>query len=66
MDVAPSVLALLGCTVPNDLDGKVLPALDVQAKTSAALPLASSDPETVYTEEEEAEVEDRLRNLGYL
>ena len=25
-----------------------------------------ADPETVYTAEEEAEVEDRLRNLGYL
>jgi predicted AlkP superfamily phosphohydrolase/phosphomutase len=66
MDVAPSVLALLGCTVPDDLDGKVLPALDVRVETRAALTLASSDPETVYTDEEEAEVEDRLRNLGYL
>jgi predicted AlkP superfamily phosphohydrolase/phosphomutase len=66
MDLAPSVLALLGCTVPDDLDGKVLSALDVHVKTSAPGAPTTADPETVYTEEEEAEVEDRLRNLGYL
>lgn len=66
MDLAPSVLALLGCAVPDDLDGKVLGALDVRAESGAVVTGPKADPETVYSAEEEAEVEDRLRNLGYL
>lgn len=66
MDLAPSILALLGCPVPDDLDGHVLPGLDVHVETAAAAAPTTADPETVYSDEEEAEVEERLRNLGYL
>lgn len=66
MDIAPSVLALLDCDVPDDLDGKVLPRLQVQARCTTTAAGATPDGETVYSAEEEAEVEDRLRNLGYL
>lgn len=67
MDLAPSILALLGCQVPDDLDGKVLSAtLDVQAETMTATTATVQEPATVYSTEEEAEVEERLRNLGYL
>lgn len=67
MDVAPSVLALLGCDVPDNLDGRVLDdCLAVSAATTEAGQYALATAETVYTDEEEAEVEDRLRNLGYL
>jgi predicted AlkP superfamily phosphohydrolase/phosphomutase len=67
MDLAPSILALLGCPVPADLDGRVLDGvLDVDVETSGSSGSEAGEPETVYTAEEEAEVEDRLRNLGYL
>jgi len=66
MDLAPSILALLGCPVPDGLDGKVLPSLDVKVETAPVATAGDADSETVYTADEEAEVEDRLRNLGYL
>ncbi|MEI6499688.1 MAG: alkaline phosphatase family protein [Armatimonadota bacterium] len=66
MDLAPSILALLGCRVPDDLDGKLLPSLDVSVETATVAATTEADPEMVYSAEEEAEVEDRLRNLGYL
>jgi predicted AlkP superfamily phosphohydrolase/phosphomutase len=66
MDLAPSVLALLGCQVPPDLDGTVLPMLDVTVSTLSETGASTAGSQTVYSAEEEAEVEDRLRNLGYL
>lgn len=67
MDLAPSILALLGCVVPDDFDGRVLDEVLTVTPESAATPeYALAAAETVYTSEEEAEVEDRLRNLGYL
>jgi arylsulfatase A-like enzyme len=67
MDVAPSVLSLLGCPVPTGLDGQVLESvLDVAVETAEAGEAEAAAVATVYTAEEEAEVEDRLRNLGYL
>ncbi|MEI6502140.1 MAG: alkaline phosphatase family protein, partial [Armatimonadota bacterium] len=66
MDLAPSVLALLGCQVPAGLDGKVLDQLEVTATTSGETAATPTTSQSVYSETEEAEVEDRLRNLGYL
>lgn len=67
MDLAPSVLALLGCPVPAGLDGQPLQdVLDIAVETAEVAGPEVGAPETVYTADEEAEVEDRLRNLGYL
>lgn len=67
MDLAPSILALLGCAVPDNLDGHVLAdALDVAVEQTAGVAAGVAEPERIYSAEEEAEVESRLRNLGYL
>lgn len=67
MDVAPTVLALLGCEVPAGLDGRVPTDLvDVTVREGQATVAAERSAQGVYSQQEEAEVEDRLRNLGYL
>jgi predicted AlkP superfamily phosphohydrolase/phosphomutase len=72
-DIAPTVLHLLGVPVPEDMDGRVL--LDVLDPTlprpqpQAASPPDEPEPVTVpsgYTEEEDAAIQQRLADLGYL
>lgn len=61
-DITPTMLALTAAGVPEGLDGKVLLGLESQATASTP----SSAATAVYSKEEEAEVEERLRSLGYL
>jgi predicted AlkP superfamily phosphohydrolase/phosphomutase len=69
IDVAPTVLALMGLPLLPDFDGKVLQELTVGIegiqveKTEGGL--QSIEPE-VYSEEEAKQVEDLLRGLGYI
>jgi predicted AlkP superfamily phosphohydrolase/phosphomutase len=73
IDLAPTLLYLLGVPVPADMDGKVLTNI-FQSDFLAAHPLQAGDASGVsetprtsgYTDEESAKVEDRLRALGYL
>jgi predicted AlkP superfamily phosphohydrolase/phosphomutase len=73
-DIAPTALYLAGCALPP-MDGRVLTELlpaDLVASTperaaSASLPLAGEGAEAKpYSAEEEAQIEESLRNLGYL
>jgi len=73
VDVAPTMLYLLGLKVPKDMDGRVLldvftPAFVEQNPLHVKeVPLTPpSVDETVFSPEEEAEIEQRLRDLGYL
>ena len=68
MDLAPTILHLMGLPVPDDMDGKVLtPMLRLDRPVEYE---RTTGGETVAEEglsaEESAEVEDRLRALGYL
>jgi hypothetical protein len=75
LDIAPTVLHLLGVPVPADMDGRVLteilnPAL-VPAPVLAAVSdeTISTDGEPIpaaYTEEEDQVIQQRLADLGYL
>lgn len=80
-DITPTVLSLLGVPLPSDLDGRVLKeVLDPSiADASDRLAHAQTEPETSdfdrasagsdasdYTEEEEAVIQRRLEDLGYL
>jgi predicted AlkP superfamily phosphohydrolase/phosphomutase len=74
-DIAPTALYLAGLRVPEGLDGKVLTAhippemLAARPVETAAmeLPLAGEGAQaSPYSEEEEARIEESLRNLGYL
>jgi predicted AlkP superfamily phosphohydrolase/phosphomutase len=71
-DVTPTILYLLGETIPDDLDGRVLeesiaPSLLEQRPPSFGRDRAVA-PTTVstYSADEAEEVESRLRGLGYL
>jgi hypothetical protein len=81
LDVAPTVLHLLGVPVPGDMDGRILaeildPALSPidlpvrAAELAPAVAHAHATPSTpvdsVYTAEEDAEIQRRLEELGYL
>ncbi len=73
LDIAPTVLHLLGVPVPPDMDGRILteilePAL-ITAEATPSATIASMDGTSVpvaYTEEEDAEIQQRLADLGYL
>lgn len=72
IDVAPTVLYLMGCPIPSDMDGKVL--------TSAFEPSYQKSNPIVYEEiveehgpleygwskEEEERIKERLKSLGYI
>lgn len=73
LDIAPTVLHLLGVPVPPDMDGRVLgeildPALAPGlGQPGDSTPLDAEAPVPVaYSEEEDAEIQQRLADLGYL
>jgi predicted AlkP superfamily phosphohydrolase/phosphomutase len=73
IDLAPTLLHLLGVPVPEDMDGKVLESIfqpDFLAahpvRAGAASGTSGSDRPSGYTDEESAKVEERLQALGYL
>ena len=72
-DVAPTILHLAGVAVPDDMDGRVI--LEALNDDHAARPIVTIEGNgngveptvtPIYSADEEAEVEDRLRSLGYL
>jgi len=68
MDLAPTILHAMGLPVPDDMDGRVLnEALDISRPVTYDR-RAESDAgaEEALSAEETAEVEERLRSLGYL
>lgn len=72
-DIAPTIFYALGEEVPGDLDGKVVTAIFepsfLEANTlniGRGGGLGESRPQTDYSDEESARVEERLKGLGYL
>lgn len=74
VDIAPTVLALLGVDVPADMDGRVLTeALAATASPGrTGRPQSPSGPEPwpkpvqVYSERDEQRIAQRLSDLGYM
>jgi len=70
-DVAPTVLHLLGCEVPMDMDGRVLTAL-LHPEFASAHPVKYSEIQRQQdmienlTPEEEQSLLEHLRDLGYI
>ena len=65
-DLCPTLLHLLGHPVPEDMDGRVLTELFTSSKavtTAAATP--TTEPTEALSPEEQAQVFERLRALGY-
>jgi predicted AlkP superfamily phosphohydrolase/phosphomutase len=73
VDLAPTVLYWLGCEIPGDMDGRALVSMMSSAHVAEHPPRLSartsdgqgSGPRE-YTKEEEEEIMDRLRDLGYM
>ena len=76
LDIAPTILHLLGVPVPSDMDGRVLteildPSLvspgTPEETPSGSQPSPEAEPVSVaYSEEEDAAIQQRLADLGYL
>lgn len=72
IDLAPTILSLLGISPPSDMDGRALPELPLTLSGAPAPTTANGrepapgESEAIYGEAEREEIERRLRGLGYL
>jgi hypothetical protein len=68
MDLTPTILHVMGLAVPDDMDGRVLTsALSLtRPVTYEHTTEGAQVPQASISIEETAEVEERLRSLGYL
>jgi len=73
VDVAPTILALLSVSIPDDMDGKVLKETisetflnlnPIKYHKSVKTQLAST--ESAYSEEESEKIKKKLQELGYI
>jgi predicted AlkP superfamily phosphohydrolase/phosphomutase len=72
VDLAPTVLYLMGCAVPQDMDGRVITSF-IESDYVSAHPVVHTSPEGAVpederymTDQEEQDLIDRLKGLGYL
>jgi len=71
IDLAPSILYLLGLPVPKEMDGKVLEkAFEEEILREKRVQFIEEDaydfrPQEVYSEQEEEELKKQLKVLGY-
>lgn len=72
VDMAPTILALLGEPIPDYMDGRVLNELFVESPATDKVSMGERAPALAeeagegYTKEEEEEITARLRGLGYV
>lgn len=69
-DIAPTVLHALDCAVPDDLDGRILIEAFPSERANRPVRRVHIDEapraEHAFSQEDEAQVTERLRSLGYL
>ena len=72
VDLSPTILHLLGCSVPADIDGRVMvEALTAGYRQAHPISIAGqawkpAEDQAGFSPEEENKVSERLRDLGYL
>jgi predicted AlkP superfamily phosphohydrolase/phosphomutase len=64
-DMAPSIMALCGMPVPEQWDGRPVPCV-AGGRRGEVMRDATSAAEVTYTAAEEADLQQRLQQLGYL
>jgi predicted AlkP superfamily phosphohydrolase/phosphomutase len=72
MDLAPTILFILGVPIPHDMDGRVLTDIFEPSfinshaiKYAGMFPVRKTRP-FIWSKEDEEEVKERLKRLGYL
>jgi predicted AlkP superfamily phosphohydrolase/phosphomutase len=68
MDIAPSILYYTGSKIPKEMHGRILEEIfssEVLRKAEVFEEIEEKEKESVVTKEEEEEIMERLRNLGY-
>jgi predicted AlkP superfamily phosphohydrolase/phosphomutase len=74
-DLLPTILYLMGITIPDDVDGRILREIftadfiqknQPRYKKSEAQPSAGEEAEKVLSREEDELIKERLKNLGYM
>ena len=75
MDIAPTVLHLLDCPIPSEMDGHVLtdaicPVFTqehpVQIDSQITIVGCKNGQNSFYSNKETKEIEERLKSLGYM
>jgi predicted AlkP superfamily phosphohydrolase/phosphomutase len=61
-DIAPTLLSMMNCSVPTDMDGEKLPIHEKEVRQREPIPSSHGDSDT----QEDEEVRERLESLGYL
>jgi hypothetical protein len=72
MDLAPTILHISGCSVPDDMDGRVLQESLRDSSEQAKRPVSYVKSSTSHvhdhglTSDEQLIIEERLSSLGYM
>lgn len=67
LDIAPTILHLLGLPIPAEMDGRVLDFVQDNAVSAGDSAVASSPKTTAsLSDEDQTIIQERLRSLGYL
>jgi predicted AlkP superfamily phosphohydrolase/phosphomutase len=68
IDLAPTILQLLGEAIPEDMDGRVLDELLASPRAAEYAPATNFENQMngEYSDAEQKEIEERLAGLGYL
>ena len=71
VDLTPTVLHLMDCPIPGDVDGHVLTQILTPESTHNHAPVQTAADESTpvavtFSDQEEKEIEERLQGLGYL
>jgi arylsulfatase A-like enzyme len=72
LDLAPTLLAGLGVTIPNEMEGRILQELftetlnEQMSHTQKSPSALDTKTASVYSKEDLDKIQQRLRDLGYI